>query len=74
MGLKGLNKLLLTERKMLRMIFVVTPRDRITSSDVAERVGVELMEEWLRRPHNEVVWACIEEWGGYRNVSQLWKW
>ncbi len=28
---KGLNKLVQTERNMLTMIFAVTPRDRITS-------------------------------------------
>ncbi len=34
---------------MLRMMCVVTLRDRISSSDVAERVGVDLIEEWLRK-------------------------
>ncbi len=41
MDVKELNQLVSTERKMLRMMKVVTLRVRISSSEVAERVGVE---------------------------------
>ncbi len=52
-----LNNLVLTERKMLRMICGVKLRVRITSMEVPERVGVESMKEWLRRQHLR--------WSGY---------
>ncbi len=39
----------LAERKLLRMMCGVTLKDRISTSDVAERVGADLMKERLRR-------------------------
>ncbi len=48
-GVKQLNKLVYTERKMLRMMCGVTLRDMISSSEIAERVVVGSTEERLRR-------------------------
>ncbi len=47
--MKELNKIVSTERKMLRMMCGVALRGRISSLKVAERVSVELIEEWVRR-------------------------
>ncbi len=42
MGVKELNKLVSTERKMLRMMWGVVLRDRgVTSTKVVERMGVK---------------------------------
>ncbi len=38
-GVKELNKLFSTERKMFRMMCGITLRDRISRSEVVERVG-----------------------------------
>ncbi len=48
-GVKELNKLVSTERKMLRMMCGITLKDKVTNVEVAERVGVESLEVWLRR-------------------------
>ncbi len=48
-GLKVPNKLISTKKKMLRMMCGVILWIRISSSEVAERMGVESIEEWLRR-------------------------
>ncbi len=45
MGVKELNKLVSTERKILRIMCGFTMRYKISISEVAERVGVELIEE-----------------------------
>ncbi len=60
MGVKVLKKLVSTERKMLRMMRCATLRDRISTSEVVESVGVESIGEWLRRQRLDLVWACIE--------------
>ena len=46
-GVKELKRLVSTKRRMLRMISGVRLWDRINSSDVAERVGVEFIEDWF---------------------------
>ncbi len=48
-GCERIEKLVSTERKTLRMFFSATLRDRISSSEVTERMGVESTEEWLMR-------------------------
>ncbi len=48
-GVKLLNKLVSTEKKMLRMMCGVTLSYRIRSSEITERLGVESIEEWLRK-------------------------
>ncbi len=65
-GVKELNKLVSTERKMVRMICGVTLKDRINSSEIAERVNLESIEDWLETAF-EVVWVCNEKRGGYRS-------
>ena len=45
MGLKEVNNPISTERKKLRMMYGVTLRERISSSEVAKRVGIEWIEE-----------------------------
>ncbi len=44
-AVEGLNILVSTERKMLRMMRGVTLWDRINSSEVAERMRLKLIEE-----------------------------
>ncbi len=48
-GVKQLNKLVSTERKILRMICGVTLSYRIKRSEVTERMGVDSIEVRLRR-------------------------
>ncbi len=40
--------LILIVEKLLRMMFEVTLRDRMTSSDVAERMGVQIVDASCR--------------------------
>ena len=54
-----MNKLVSTERKMQRMMLRL--KDRISSSEVAEKMGAELMVEWLRRRHFRWLWYVFEE-------------
>ena len=43
------QRLQATERKMLRMICVVTLRDKMESTVIASKVGVDNLEEHLRQ-------------------------
>ncbi len=47
---------------MLRILCGVDVRDRISSSEVAERVDVESTEEWLRREHLRWFGYVLRSW------------
>ena len=46
---RGFQRLLATERRMLRMICRVTLKDMVESTVIASRVGVNDLEEHLRQ-------------------------
>ncbi len=48
MDVKKLKKPVPTERKMLKMVCGVIFKNRISSSEDAERVDVRWIDEWLR--------------------------
>ena len=50
---------------MLRMMCGVTLKHRINSSEGAERMDLESIEDWLETAF-EVVWVCNKKRGGYR--------
>ena len=43
------RRLVSTERRMLRMMCGVSLKDKVRSSEIGERIGVECIETWMRR-------------------------